>query len=69
MWQALKAALSHIRICSRVEGLLLKKKLLNNGDSPEIHAQKVLIWRCLELVSQIFIFTHSLVLNLAYGLQ
>ncbi|CAK9315159.1 unnamed protein product [Citrullus colocynthis] len=39
--EALKAALSHIRICSRVEGLLLKKKLLNNGDSPEIHAQKI----------------------------
>ncbi|KAA0062211.1 protein MLP1-like protein [Cucumis melo var. makuwa] len=41
LWQALKAALSHIRMCSRVEGLLLKKKLLNNGDSPEIHAQKI----------------------------
>ncbi|KAG7031829.1 hypothetical protein SDJN02_05870 [Cucurbita argyrosperma subsp. argyrosperma] len=38
--EALKAALSHIRICSRVEGLLLKKKLLNNGDSPETHALK-----------------------------
>ncbi|KAG6601026.1 hypothetical protein SDJN03_06259, partial [Cucurbita argyrosperma subsp. sororia] len=39
--EALKAALSHIRICSRVEGLLLKKKLLNNGDSPETHALKI----------------------------
>ena len=48
MRQALKAALSHIRICSRVDELLMKKKFLNNGDSPEIHAQKVLFWRCLE---------------------
>ncbi|XP_022984485.1 protein MLP1 homolog [Cucurbita maxima] len=39
--EALKAALSHIRICSRVEGLLLKRKLLNNGDSPETHALKI----------------------------
>ncbi|XP_022956991.1 protein MLP1 homolog [Cucurbita moschata] len=39
--EALKSALSHIRICSRVEGLLLKKKLLNNGDSPETHALKI----------------------------
>ncbi|KAK4835161.1 hypothetical protein QYF36_006081 [Acer negundo] len=39
--EALKKALAHIRVCSRLEGLLLKKKLLNNGDSPEIHAQKV----------------------------
>ncbi|XP_057981798.1 uncharacterized protein LOC131167054 [Malania oleifera] len=39
--EALKAALAHIRVCSRLEGLLLKKKMLRNGDSPEIHAQKV----------------------------
>ncbi|KAG7030752.1 hypothetical protein SDJN02_04789, partial [Cucurbita argyrosperma subsp. argyrosperma] len=39
--EALKAALSHIRICSRVDELLMKKKFLNNGDSPEIHAQKI----------------------------
>ncbi|PQQ16497.1 rootletin [Prunus yedoensis var. nudiflora] len=38
---ALKEALAQVRACSRLEGLLLKKKLLNNGDSPEIHAQKV----------------------------
>lgn len=69
MWQALKAALSHIRICSRVEGLLLKKKLLNNGDSPETHALKVLIWRSLDPVSQNFTLTHCACLNLAYGLQ
>ncbi|KAH7547992.1 hypothetical protein ACOSP7_032700 [Xanthoceras sorbifolium] len=37
----LKEALTHIRVCSRLDGLLLKKKLLSNGDSPEIHAQKV----------------------------
>ncbi|GKU91829.1 hypothetical protein SLEP1_g5644 [Rubroshorea leprosula] len=39
--EALKEALAQIRICSRLEGILLKKKLLNNGDSPEVHAQKV----------------------------
>ncbi|KAJ9175623.1 hypothetical protein P3X46_014163 [Hevea brasiliensis] len=39
--EALKDALAKIRICSRLEGLLLKKKNLNFGDSPEIHAQKV----------------------------
>ncbi|KAB1217994.1 hypothetical protein CJ030_MR3G014596 [Morella rubra] len=39
--EALKEALAHIRVCSRLEGLLLKKKILNNGDTPEVHAQKV----------------------------
>ncbi|XP_022742419.1 myosin-11-like [Durio zibethinus] len=39
--EALKEALAQIRICSTLEGILLKKKSLNNGDSPEIHAQKV----------------------------
>ena len=39
--EALKAALGQIRICSRLEGLLLKKKNISNGDSPEVHAQKV----------------------------
>uniref|UniRef100_A0A6N2M3M2 Uncharacterized protein n=1 Tax=Salix viminalis TaxID=40686 RepID=A0A6N2M3M2_SALVM len=37
---ALKEALEQIRICSRLEGLLLRKKTLSLGDSPEIHAQK-----------------------------
>jgi hypothetical protein len=39
--EALKEALARIRDCSKLEGLLLKKKSLNNGDSPEVHAQKV----------------------------
>lgn len=39
--QALKGALSQVRMCSRLEELLLKKKVLNIGKSPEIHAQKV----------------------------
>ncbi|KAG8651273.1 hypothetical protein MANES_07G107300v8 [Manihot esculenta] len=39
--EALKEDLAQIRICSRLEGLLLKKKNFNLGDSPEIHAQKV----------------------------
>ncbi|KAJ8562705.1 hypothetical protein K7X08_031157 [Anisodus acutangulus] len=39
--EALKAALAHIRVCSRLEGLLLKKKSLKYGDSSEVHSQKV----------------------------
>ncbi|KAJ6357814.1 hypothetical protein OIU78_005617 [Salix suchowensis] len=39
--EALKEALAQIRMCSRLEGLLLKKKTLNLGDSPDVHAQKV----------------------------
>ncbi|XP_054786590.1 uncharacterized protein LOC129292915 [Prosopis cineraria] len=39
--EALKEALAQIRICSRLEGLLLRKKALNSGDSAEVHAQKV----------------------------
>ncbi|CAL5432760.1 unnamed protein product [Camellia sinensis] len=38
--QALKEAFEQVQLCSRLEELLLKKKLLNNGDSPEIHAKK-----------------------------
>ncbi|KAB2034188.1 hypothetical protein ERO13_D04G060600v2 [Gossypium hirsutum] len=38
----LKVAVAEIRIRSTLEGILQKKKLaVNNGDSPEIHAQKV----------------------------
>ncbi|KZV26112.1 filamin A-interacting protein 1-like [Dorcoceras hygrometricum] len=39
--EGLKEALAHIRVCSRLEGLLLKKKALKHGDTAEIHAQKV----------------------------
>ncbi|CAK8574349.1 unnamed protein product [Lathyrus sativus] len=39
--EALRVALGQIRICSKLEGLLLKKKNISNGDSPEVHAQKV----------------------------
>ncbi|KAI7756262.1 hypothetical protein M8C21_015496, partial [Ambrosia artemisiifolia] len=39
--EALKKALAHIRVCSKLEGLLLKKKRLYGGETPEIHAQKV----------------------------
>ncbi|XP_065870362.1 uncharacterized protein [Euphorbia lathyris] len=39
--EGLKQDLAQIRICSRLEGLLSKKKNINFGDSPEIHAQKV----------------------------
>ncbi|KAK9920755.1 hypothetical protein M0R45_029301 [Rubus argutus] len=37
----LKAALVEIQLCSRLEALLLKKKSLNSGDSPELHSEKV----------------------------
>ncbi|KAH0907411.1 hypothetical protein BRARA_J02082 [Brassica rapa] len=39
--EALKETLAKIRICSRLEALLVKKRQLSNGDSPDIHAQKV----------------------------
>ncbi|XP_031257837.1 uncharacterized protein LOC116115848 [Pistacia vera] len=37
----LKEALGQIQLCSKLEELLLKKKFLSNGDSPELHAEKV----------------------------
>ncbi|KAI3875481.1 hypothetical protein MKX03_031336 [Papaver bracteatum] len=39
--EALKEALADIQLCSRMETLLLKKKSLNNGDSPVTHSQKI----------------------------
>ncbi|XP_020273369.1 uncharacterized protein LOC109848332 [Asparagus officinalis] len=39
--EALKAALSEVRLCARLEELLLKKKSINPGDSSEAHSQKV----------------------------
>ncbi|KAK4431199.1 hypothetical protein Salat_0882000 [Sesamum alatum] len=39
--EALKAALAPVRVCSRLEGLLLKKKALRYGDTAEIHSHKV----------------------------
>lgn len=39
--EAQEEALAHIRVCSRLEGLLLKKKMLSSGDSPNLHDQKV----------------------------
>ncbi|KAK4772041.1 hypothetical protein SAY86_013816 [Trapa natans] len=39
--QSLKEDLAKIHVCSRLEGLLLQKKILSNGDSSEVHAQKV----------------------------
>ncbi|GMJ12110.1 hypothetical protein like AT2G37370 [Hibiscus trionum] len=41
MIEALKEALSLIRLYSRLEALLLKKKSLSNGDTPKLHAEKV----------------------------
>ncbi|CAI9759860.1 unnamed protein product [Fraxinus pennsylvanica] len=39
--EALKEALSHVRVCSKLEGFLLRKKAIKYGDTAEIHAQKV----------------------------
>lgn len=38
--QGLKEALIEVRLCSRVEELVLKKKSISPGDSLEIHSQK-----------------------------
>ncbi|XP_058098997.1 uncharacterized protein LOC131243563 isoform X2 [Magnolia sinica] len=37
----LEEALAEVRLCSRLEVLILKKKYLNHGDSPEIHSEKI----------------------------
>ncbi|KAJ0557618.1 hypothetical protein HanIR_Chr07g0327171 [Helianthus annuus] len=39
--KVIKESVSPIRLCCRLESLLLKKRLLNNGDTPEDHAHKV----------------------------
>ncbi|XP_074369668.1 uncharacterized protein LOC141711135 isoform X1 [Apium graveolens] len=39
--EKLKELMKNFQLCSKLEALLLRKKLLNNGDSAEIHAQKV----------------------------
>lgn len=39
--EVIKESVSPIRLCCRLESLLLKKRLLNNGDTPEAHARKV----------------------------
>ncbi|KAH9609692.1 hypothetical protein KSS87_021124 [Heliosperma pusillum] len=39
--EGLKQALAEIRICSTLEGLLLKKQSLYSGDTPDVHAQKI----------------------------
>ncbi|KAK8546334.1 hypothetical protein V6N13_067559 [Hibiscus sabdariffa] len=41
MIEALKEVLGIIRLYSRLEALLLKKKSLTNGDTPKLHAEKV----------------------------
>ncbi|KAK9078604.1 hypothetical protein SSX86_002661 [Deinandra increscens subsp. villosa] len=39
--EVIKESVSPIRLCCRLESLLLKKRLLNDGDTPETHAHKV----------------------------
>lgn len=39
--EGLKEALIEVRLCSRVEELVLKKKSISPGDSLEIHSQKI----------------------------
>ncbi|KAL8214443.1 hypothetical protein R6Q57_003892 [Mikania cordata] len=36
-----KESVAHIQLCCRLKSLLLKKRLLKKGDTPETHAQKV----------------------------
>ncbi|KAI7729757.1 hypothetical protein M8C21_003063, partial [Ambrosia artemisiifolia] len=36
-----KESVAHIQLCCRLKSLLLKKRMLKKGDTPEIHAQKV----------------------------
>lgn len=42
--QAFKEALGEIRLCSKLEALLLEKKSINMGDTPESHFQKACIY-------------------------
>ncbi|KAE8649520.1 restin homolog isoform X4 [Cucumis sativus] len=37
----LQEILSQVQLCSKLEELLLKKKLFKDGDSPQLHAEKV----------------------------
>ncbi|KAK9154208.1 hypothetical protein Sjap_001688 [Stephania japonica] len=39
--EALKVALAEVRLCSKLEALILKKKSLFAGDSPDIRSQKI----------------------------
>ncbi|KAI3705374.1 hypothetical protein L1987_75610 [Smallanthus sonchifolius] len=39
--EVIKESVSPIRLCCRLESLLHKKRLLNNGDTPKAHAHKV----------------------------
>ncbi|CAL9056920.1 uncharacterized protein LOC135677222 [Musa acuminata AAA Group] len=39
--EVLKEALAEVYLCSRLEALLLRKKSIKNGESPDIHSQKV----------------------------
>ncbi|CAN6358639.1 unnamed protein product, partial [Urochloa humidicola] len=49
--EAFKEALSEVRLCSRVEELLLKKKSITPGDSLEIHSQKACLYLSLDSFS------------------
>ncbi|XP_024983989.1 myosin heavy chain, embryonic smooth muscle isoform-like isoform X2 [Cynara cardunculus var. scolymus] len=39
--KATKESVAHIQLCCRLKSLLLKKRLLKKGDTPETHSQKV----------------------------
>ncbi|KQK02251.1 protein Hook homolog 3 isoform X1 [Brachypodium distachyon] len=39
--ESFKEALAEVRFCSRMEDLLMKKKTISAGDSPDVHSQKV----------------------------
>lgn len=39
--QTIKEEIAKVQLCSKLEALLLSKKSLSNGDSQELHAEKV----------------------------
>jgi len=39
--QTIKEEIAQVQLCSKLEALLLRKKSLSNGDSQELHAEKV----------------------------
>lgn len=42
-FQAFDEVMKNIQMCSKLEELLLKKKYFIYGDSPQLHAEKVII--------------------------
>ncbi|VAH58607.1 unnamed protein product [Triticum turgidum subsp. durum] len=59
--ESFKEALTEVRFCSRMEDLLLKKRSINAGDSPEVHFQKAyFVTERIELVDKLKVLASSL---------